>query len=423
MPAKVDPEDAVKRLVAAIDEDRLWRRHLEIATFGETGRGGVNRQALSKAETEAKQAFLRWATAADYETGTDAIGNIFVRRAGAEPGAAPVVAGSHLDSQPTGGNFDGVYGVLAALEVLDAASGIGLGTKRGLEAVVWMNEEGARFQPSTMGSSVFAGEFPLAAALASQDRSGVTVEDALRAQMTVLDVEQVVPFGAPMAAYLEAHIEQGPILEATQKTIGVVTGIQGLRWFQIDVRGEEGHAGTTPHLGRRDAMAAAANMVTALQRLMRDESDRVRFTVGRFEVSPNSPNTIPGHVLFTIDFRHPGAETLRRLGDQVEAVCHDHAGGCDITVRQTIETPPATFDTAISDQIRAAAARQGLPNMDILSGATHDAKYMTGLCPTGMIFVPCEGGRSHTEIESATSGDLVAGARVLAEVMVRLACA
>ena len=185
--------------------------------------------------------------------------------------------------------------------------------------------------------------------------------------------------------------------------------------------GDEGHAGTTPHRQRRDAVAAAVHIVTALQRLMRDDTDTVRFTVGRFEVSPNSPNTIPGHVLFTIDFRHPNDASLRRLGDQVKAVCLDNAGACDVAVKQTLDTPPTVFDRAIRDRIRAAANRQGLPNIDIVSGATHDAKYMADLCPTGMIFVPCEGGLSHNEAEKATSADLAAGTRVLGEVMLELA--
>ncbi len=421
MPGPPNQGADVARLVAAIDEERLWRRHMEIAKFGATGRGGVNRQALSPAETAARHLVLGWAKTAGYRTGADAIGNLFMRRAGRDSTAAPVVAGSHLDSQPTGGNFDGVYGVLAALEVLDAATDIGIATKRPLEAVAWTNEEGSRFQPSTMGSNVFAGAMPLEKALAVQDSAGITVAVALQETLAALSVDTDVPFGSPMAAYLEAHIEQGPVLEATRNTIGVVSDIQGLRWFEVTVSGDEGHAGTTPHRRRRDAVAAAVHIVTALQRLMRDDTDTVRFTVGRFEVSPNSPNTIPGHVLFTIDFRHPNDASLRRLGDQVKAVCLDNAGACDVAVKQTLDTPPTVFDRAIRDRIRAAANRQGLPNIDIVSGATHDAKYMADLCPTGMIFIPCEGGLSHNEAEKATPADLAAGTRVLAEVMLELA--
>ncbi len=413
--------DDASRLVAAIDEGRLWRRHLEIAQCGATGRGGVNRQALTPEETAAPRLLLGWAKTAGYTTRADAIGNLFIRRAGADADEAPVVAGSHLDSQPTGGNFDGVYGVLAALEVLDAATDIGLRTRRALEAVAWCNEEGSRFQPSTMGSNVFAGAMPLDAALQTRDREGDTVADSLQRALAELSLDAEVPLGAPMSAYLEAHIEQGPVLEAEGRTVGIVSGVQGLRWFQVDVRGEEGHAGTMPQASRRDALATAITIAAALQTLMRDDTDTVRFTVGRFEVAPNSPNTIPGHVLFTVDFRHPEAAVLRRLGDQIADLCLQHAGRCRVEITETLNTPPTAFDSAIRDRIRTAAQRQGVSHMDIVSGATHDAKSVAHLCPTGMIFVPCAGGLSHNEAERATSADLAAGARVLAEVMLELA--
>src|SRR5207247_2473100 len=214
--------------------------------------------------------------------------------------ARPIVSGSHLDTQPTGGNFDGVFGVLAALEVLEAVDDAGVETVHPLELAIWTNEEGARFQPTTMGSAVFAGALALAALL------------------------------------------------------------------------------------------AAVDMVRALRDLMLDATDTARFTVGRFEVRPNSPNTVPGQVLFTIDFRHPDGTVLSRLGDEVAAVCRAHAGGCAVDVIETLNSPPTEFDPRICELIQAAAARQGLPHMRIVSGATHDAKYMAGLCPTGMIFVPCE---------------------------------
>ncbi len=417
MPASTD---AAARLAAAVDEQRLWQRHMDIAQCGATGRGGVDRQALTEAETAARQLMLGWARAAGFTTGADAIGNLFVRRAGRDE-TAPVAAGSHLDSQPTGGNFDGVYGVLAALEVLEAANDIGLETARPMDAIAWMNEEGSRFQPATMGSSVFAGAMALDDALETRDRGGVRVADALADALGALSLDMEVALKAPMAAYLEAHIEQGPVLEATANTVGVVSGIQGLRWFEIVVTGEEGHAGTTPHAGRRDAVASAVQIVAALQGLMADETDTVRFTVGRFEVAPNSPNTIPGRVLFTVDFRHPDAAVLKRLGDQIRDLCQAHGGGCEVTVKETIDAPPTTFDAGVRARVRAAAERQGLPCLDMVSGATHDAKFMAGLCPTGMIFVPCAGGLSHNEAESATPGDLAAGARVLAEVMANLA--
>ncbi|HEX9647956.1 MAG TPA: Zn-dependent hydrolase [Alphaproteobacteria bacterium] len=414
-------QDLSAAAAAAVNEDRLWRHHMDIARIGATGRGGVNRQALTEHDAEARKRVLEWAGARGFAASVDAIGNLFIRRPGTDPKASPVVSGSHLDTQPAGGNFDGVFGVLAALEVLEAAADAGIKTRRPLEAVVWTNEEGARFQPTTMGSSVFAGAVPLERALATTDRDGVTVAAALAETLARLRVGDRRDFRFPMAGYLEAHIEQGPVLEATGKTIGIVTGIQGLRWFRIEVTGEEAHAGTTPLKRRKDALVAAVAMVGALQEHMRDDADVVRFTVGRFEVSPNSPNTVPGRVLFTIDFRHPEAAVLRRLGDRIEAVCRDHAGGCEVSVAETLDSPPTVFDPEILGVLRDAAARQGLAHMDIMSGATHDAKYMAGLYPSGMLFVPCAGGVSHNEAESAASADLAAGARVLAEAMIALA--
>ena len=418
MPDEVTPIAAV---VEAVREDRLWQRHMEIATIGATGRGGVNRQALTPEDGEARRRVLDWASQRGFIASVDDIGNLFIRRDGTDPTADPVVAGSHLDTQPTGGNFDGVFGVLAALEVLDAASDAGVATTHPMELVVWTNEEGARFQPTTMGSAVFTGVLPLETALATRDSDGVTVEQALADTLKTAPVTDRRDFHSPMAAYLEAHIEQGPVLEATKNTIGLVTGIQGLRWFQIEVSGEEAHAGTTPRRNRKDAVVAAVDMVKALQDLMFDEADTVRFTVGRFEVAPNSPNTVPGHVLFTIDCRHPDQGVLTRLGDQVGGVCRNAAKGCGVSVVETMNAPPIEFDPAVFDLIRSAAQRQALPHMEMVSGATHDAKFMAGHCPSGMIFVPCERGISHNEAEMVSAADLAAGARVLAEVVIRLA--
>ncbi len=408
-------------VAAAVSEERLWRRHMEIATIGATGRGGVNRQALTPEDAEARKRVLDWAGARGFTAAVDAIGNMFIRREGSDPGAAPVVTGSHLDTQPTGGNFDGIFGVLAALEVLDAASDAGVPTVRPVEAAVWTNEEGGRFQPTTMGSAVFAGSIPLETALASTDADGVTLESALGDTLSEMGVEERREFRFPMAAYLEAHIEQGPILEETKNTIGVVTGIQGLRWFQIEVTGEEAHAGTTPLGKRKDAVAAAVRMIAALQEWMRDESDVVRFTVGRFDVTPNSPNTVPSRVVFTVDFRHPDSPTLARLGDGIDAICHRNAMSCEVIVKETLSSFPTGFDTIVQNEIRRAATRQGWPCIDMVSGATHDAKFMVDLCPTGMLFVPCEGGVSHSEAERAAPADLAAGASVLAEAVVELA--
>lgn len=415
------PAATIAAVLQAVRAERLWQHLMEIASIGATGRGGVNRQALTPEDTEARARLLTWAVKRGFSASADAIGNIFIRRPGSDPTASPVVAGSHLDTQPTGGNFDGVYGVLAAFEVLEAAADVGVHTPRPLEAVVWTNEEGARFQPATMGSAVFAGALPLETALATTDAAGISVAQALTESIHRLALPSQRAFGLPMAAYLEAHIEQGPILEATHHPIGIVSGIQGLRWFRVEVTGEEAHAGTTPRRIRKDAFVAALRMVAALQALLYDEADVVRFTVGRFEVAPNSPNTVPGRVLFTIDLRHPDAAVLVRLGDQIAAACCAQAHGCSVTVTETLYSPPVVFDSTMRTLLRNAATRQGLAHMDMVSGATHDAKYMADLCASGMLFVPCRGGVSHNEAEYAAPADLAAGTKVLAEVMLQLA--
>ena len=394
---------------------------MEMAKFGATGKGGVNRLALTDDDTAARRQLISWCASRGMTAVTDAIGNLFLRYEGSDRQAPPVVSGSHLDTQPTGGKFDGVYGVLAAAEAVFAMADAGVTTRRPIEVAVWTNEEGARFQPTTMGAAVFAGDIPLDVALAATDGDGVVFGDALAASLDRLGIDATRSFGFPMHAYLEAHIEQGPVLEEQACQVGVVTGIQGLRWFEVEVIGEEGHAGTTPMKIRKDAVAAAAEMVCALREMMHDDTDIVRFNVGRFEVSPNAPNTIPGRVVFTIDFRHPDSSVLKKLGDLVDPTCQAHRGLCAVGVRETIDSAPTGFDPAVRDRIRAAAERQGIAHMDLVSGATHDAKYMADHFPSGMIFVPCAGGLSHNESESATAQDLAAGARVLAEVMLGLA--
>ena len=408
-------------LAATIDGERLWRRHMAMAKIGATGRGGVDRQALNRAEAEARALLAGWARERGFTVEVDGIGNLFVRRSGREAELAPVVAGSHLDSQPTGGNFDGVYGVLAGFEVLEAMSDAGIETRRPVDIAAWTNEEGSRFQPATMGSGVFAGALDLEAMLDVRDNGGISVRAALAEALAATPEAGQRALGFTVFAYLEAHIEQGPILEAENRTIGIVGGIQGLRWFAVEATGQTAHAGTAPLKTRRDALSAAVAMIAALEELMRDPTDTVRFTVGRFETSPNSPNTVPNRVFFTIDFRHPEDAVLTRLGDSVREVCERHAGACTVAVTETIRSWPTTFDPHIVDTVRAASESLGLAHMDIVSGATHDAKFLAEVCPAGMIFVPCAGGISHSEEESAEADDLAAGARVLAEVLVDLA--
>jgi beta-ureidopropionase / N-carbamoyl-L-amino-acid hydrolase len=410
-------------VAAAVDEGRLWERHMEMARLGALPGGGVNRQALSAEDAAARRLLTGWAAGQGFEVSTDPIGNLFVRRPGRVPGHAPVLTGSHLDTQPTGGRFDGAYGVLAGFETLQAMNDAGIVTERPVEVVAWTNEEGSRFQPGCFGSAAFVGRMPLDRALAVRDPDGVSVADALASVLAGEPDLPRRPLGFPVHAYLEAHIEQGPRLEQAGAQVGVVTGIQGLRWFAVDVEGDEAHAGTMPHRLRRDALVSAVSMVTALQELMFDEEDVVRFTVGRFAVSPGSPNTIPGRASFTVDFRHPDADTLRRLGDRVEAVCRDNAGNCGVRVTETFTSPPCVFDPVTVGIIRDATAGLGISFLEMPSGAGHDAKFLAETCPAGMIFVPCERGISHNEAENAKPADLAAGTRVLAEALVRLAAA
>lgn len=406
---------------AQVDEKRLWSRLMDMAAIGATPKGGVNRAALSAEDNQARRRLANWSRELGFETRIDAIGNIFVRRAGTDATRPPVVTGSHLDSQPTGGKFDGAYGVVGGFEALEAIERTGIETRHPIEVVAWTNEEGGRFQPGCMGSFVFIGEKSVDDIAAITDRAGITIAAALAETLAAFDDLPRRTLGSPVEAYVEAHIEQGPRLENEGNTIGVVTGIQGQRCFSVEVTGEEAHAGTTPLAVRKDALKAAMSMISDLETVMADETDTVRFTVGRFEVFPCSPNVVPGRVFFTIDFRHPDQTVITKLTNQIESICSANARGCTVDVQETVHNAPIDFDPEIVTAIREGAARLGLAHMDMPSGATHDALYLARVCPTGMIFVPCAGGVSHNEAESATAPDLAAGIKVLADTLASLA--
>ncbi len=412
---------AAKRAARAVDEERLWRRHMAMAEIGAFPGGGVNRQALSAEDIRARALLLEWAERRGYQPAVDDIANLFIRRPGRDRAAAPVVAGSHMDSQPAGGRFDGIFGVLAALEALEALDAAGIATERPLDVVAWTNEEGGRFAPGAMGSAVFAGHLDLEDCLDITDATGMRFGAALVETLAATPDLPRRPFAFPIAAYLEPHIEQGPRLEVSGKQIGVVTGIQGARWYLVEVEGEPGHAGTAPLGGRKDAVRAAVAMISALQELMHDETDQLRFTVGRIEVVPNSPNTVPAKVAFSIDFRHPEAAVLDARGGQIERVCRRFAGRCTVKVSETFNRAPLAFPDRIVDAIENAARALGTSHMRLPSGAFHDANFIADLAPTGVIFVPCEKGISHSPAESARPEDLAAGARVLAATLVVLA--
>jgi len=406
----------------AVREDRLWQRHADMARLGGTPKGGVNRQALSPEDAAARNLLASWASARGFEIFTDAIGNLFVRREGSDPQATPVMSGSHMDSQPTGGRFDGMYGVLAAFEALEALEDAGGKTKRPVIAVAWTNEEGSRFQPGAMGSAVFAGRYALGDMLAAKDWEGVSLKDALAAtlQAAPAPLRDGAP-GFPIAAYVEAHIEQGPRLENERKTIGVVTGIQGSRRYIVQVAGEEAHAGTTPRAARKDAFAAATRIAAAMYAATTDADDTLRFTIGRVEVHPGSPNTVPGRAGFTIDMRHPSDAVLEGHEKKLHDIVAREAAPCTAAIERVTHVAPTDFDPAVIGLVRAKAGALGLTSMDMPSGAGHDAMHIATLCPAGMIFVPCERGISHNEIENASPSDLAAGTRVLVAVLEELA--
>ena len=420
--AGADHEDLVNRDPAAhVRADCLWDRHMQLARHGATAAGGVNRQALSDEEVAARRQLIDWGRALGLSAATDPAGNLFLRLEGTQPELAPVLTGSHLDSQPTGGKFDGVFGVLAGLEAVEAIRAAGIEPMRPIEIVAWMNEEGSRFAPGMMGSRAFSGAVPLETVLAACDGGNVSVRSALATMEAAFPDVPLLPLRRAVAAYVEAHIEQGPILEREGFSVGVVSGIQGKRTFRVSVQGEAAHAGTSCRRERKDALLAATAIIQALAAAMHDAQDVVKFTVGRFDVAPNAPSVVAASVVFTIDLRHPDSALLRALGDRIEGVCAESAGACEVDVKELTTAMSLEFPESMRDLIRGSAERLGIRTMDLHSAAGHDARYLHEICPAGMIFVPCKEGISHNEAESATAGDLADGARVLAQTLVQLA--
>lgn len=392
-----------------------------MAKIGAIPGNGVNRQALTDDDKRARDLLITWAATRDYEVTVDDIANLFIRRHGKERGKPPVLIGSHMDSQPLGGRFDGIYGVLAGLEVLEALDDAQIETKLPVEVVAWTNEEGGRFSPGAMGSAVFAGVRDLDECLPVRDSEGVTFADALADTLNATPHLARQPFNRPIEAYIEPHIEQGPELEALERPIGIVTGIQGSRWYLVKVEGESAHAGTTPIKRRKDAVSSAVRIITALEGLMQDATDRLRFTVGRFDVTPNSPNTVPEEVLFSIDFRHPDAKVLHDKGQRIADLCEQHAGACKVTLTETFNRPPSVFPEQLVESLEQAAKALDLGYLRMPSGAFHDANFLSDICPTAMLFVPCEKGISHNPAENAKPEDLADGTKVLAAAVPQIA--
>jgi N-carbamoyl-L-amino-acid hydrolase len=400
----------------SIDSARLWDSLMTLARIGATPKGGVCRLALTDLDRQARDLFVQWAKDAGCAVRVDEVGNIFARRAGADDSLPPVMTGSHIDTQPTGGKFDGNFGVLSGLEVLRTLNDRGIRTQAPLEVVVWTNEEGSRFVPVMMGSGVFTGAFPLEHVLGQADTAGKTVGEELK-KIGYAGTTPCRHF--PIKAYFEAHIEQGPILEASDTVIGVVTGALGQRWYDVVVTGMEGHAGPTPMELRKDALLAAATLVQNVNQIALDHAPHARATVGWLDVYPNSRNVIPGTVKFSVDMRAADDEVLASMDAALKAACATLQGAGRVTadVSQVVYFPPQPFDKEKVDAVRNAAVQLGLSHKDIVSGAGHDAVYMAGVTPTAMIFIPCKDGISHNEIEDALPEHIGAGCNVLLKAM------
>jgi N-carbamoyl-L-amino-acid hydrolase len=394
-----------------IDAERLWSELMESAAFGGTPKGGICRLTLTDLDRQVRDWFRQRCEALGLAVTVDDMGNMFARRAG-KSGAPPIVIGSHLDTQPTGGKFDGVLGVLAALETARTLVEAGYETHCPIEVVNWTNEEGSRFAPGMLGSGVFAGAFAPEWANARPDRDGTTFGAALDA----IGYRGAQRCGDhPLSAYFELHIEQGPILEAEGEEIGVVTGIQGLRWFEITLTGQDAHSGTTPMHLRRNALIGAARLVDRVDTIALAHAPRAVGTVGMVEVKPNSRNVIPGEVFLTVDFRHPENDVLAAMEEALHGALRQTCEPLrlDFAVTKVLDQPPVRFDDRCIAAVRAAAEAAGFAHREMIAGASHDAAYAARVAPTAMIFVPSRDGISHNEAEFSSKEQCAAGAQVL----------
>ncbi len=402
-----------------INGQRLWDSLMELAEIGATAKGGCCRLALTDLDRQGRDLVIDWAKNAGLSVTIDKIGNVFMRREGRNPNLPPVMAGSHIDTQPTGGKYDGNYGVLAALEVIRTLNDLDIETEAPLEVVFWTNEEGSRFVPVMMGSGVFAGVFPLEKIYAVQDSEGKTVGSELE---KIGYVGDQTPGDHPVGAYFEAHIEQGPILEDEDKIIGVVQGVLGIRWYDCKVTGQESHAGPTPMSLRKDALQTATRIMQQVITIA-GKTPQGRGTVGSVQVYPNSRNVVPGEVNFSIDLRNINDELVTEMDSALREFIADisQQTGMAIELTEVSNYPAAPFDKGCQAAIAAAAEHLGYPSRAIVSGAGHDAVYMSYLVPAGMIFIPCKDGISHNEAEYASPEHVTAGANVLLQVMLQYA--
>lgn len=404
----------------AINADRLWQRLMRLAHIGATPKCGVDRQALSDGEAEAWRLVIDWASEAGLIAETDAAANLFLVWKGHDPKLPPLMAGSHLDSQPTGGKFDGAFGVLAALEAVTTLAAAGHKPDRDVIVVAWMNEEGSRFAPGMMGSEAFAGVRSIAAIRAVKDAKGITAGAEIDRQLAAFPDLPRRPLGFPVFAYIEPHIEQHTLLEQAERVIGIVTGIQGKKTYEVTIDGAKGHAGTLAMSDRQDAVVAFARVMSRLQDQVGGIDEHVKFTVGQVLVEPNAPSVVAGQVRFRIDLRHPDNAVLDRCGGLVERICAAAAQPCRASVAPLVSAASNDFDAGLQKLIARSAGERGFPAMPVLSYAGHDARQMVPLCPSAMIFIPCRDGVSHDESEWAEPTHVAAGAQVLCDAVATL---
>jgi beta-ureidopropionase / N-carbamoyl-L-amino-acid hydrolase len=403
-----------------INGQRLWDSLMELAKIGATDKGGVCRLTLTDLDKQGRDLVTRWAREAGMTVTIDQIGNAFMRRPGRNNSLPPIMTGSHIDTQPTGGKFDGNYGVLAGIEVVRTLNDHGIATEAPIEVAFWTNEEGSRFVPVMMGSGVFAKAFTLEHAYAATDTEGKTVKGELE---RIGYIGDQVPGDHPIGAYFETHIEQGPVLEDHDKTIGVVTGVLGIRWYDCVVTGMEAHAGPTPMALRKDALQVATKLMQEVVACAHRHPPHGRGTVGMVQVHPNSRNVIPGRVKFSIDLRNATDALCEAMDADIRAVAArlSAESGLPIEITPVSAYPAQPFHADCIAAVQKAADALGYSNMPAVSGAGHDAVYMARLAPAGMIFIPCKDGISHNEIEDAKPEHIEAGCNVLLQAMLERA--
>lgn len=405
-----------------INEQRLWQSLMTMAKIGATKNGGCNRQALTELDRQGRDLFVSWCMDAGCTVEFDQMGNIFARRAGDDEDAPIVIAGSHLDTQPTGGKFDGVYGVLSGLEVIRTLNDHNISTTNPISVISWTNEEGARFSPAMVGSGVWAGEFGIDYGHSRVDKAGVTLKEAL------VDIgylgELPAACNQPVKAAFELHIEQGPILENEDQQIGIVSGVQGMNWYDITIIGEACHAGPSPMEIRKDPFMAMAPVIDRLYGLAEENAPWSRVTFGDISANPGSRNTVPESVTITMDLRHPDQSVLDEIDQKMRTIVAEECAkkGLEYVIHDEWKSPAVVFNEACVEAVTQATQLLGYSAKNMVSGAGHDSVYVSRVAPTSMIFVPCDNGISHNEAENISSSQAVEGCNVLLHAMLQSAC-